>query len=180
MGKNLLVGIGGRARHVKALYVGVGGKARKVKKVYVGVGGKARLVYQSYIPVTGISLSNVLMGRRGAANMVQINATINPSNAQNKTLTWTVTSSSSTIRGYFHTRREDGSYWPFFEQNKPFNPISTTGNQVYVSTNMFNKPNETYVTLTITAKSADGVSTSEQIRYIATGYGEDDYYYADI
>lgn len=47
MGKNLLVGVGSKARKVKALYVGVGGKARKVKKVYVGVGGKARLVWQS-------------------------------------------------------------------------------------------------------------------------------------
>ena len=32
MGKNLLVGVGSKARKVKALYVGVGGKARKVKK----------------------------------------------------------------------------------------------------------------------------------------------------
>ena len=180
MGKNLLVGVGGRARHVKALYVGVGGKARKVKKVYIGVGGRARLVYQSYIPVTGISLSNVLMGRRGHASMVQITATIKPSNAQNKALTWTVTSSSSTIRGYFHTRNSDDSYMALFDKNPPFNPISTTGNQVYVSTNMYNRPNETYVTLTITAKSADGVSASEQIRYIADGYGEDNGYYADI
>lgn len=180
MAKNLYVGVGGKARHVKALYVGVGGKARKVKKVYVGVGGKARLVWQDYVAVTGISLSNVLMGRRGYADMVQINATIKPSNAQNKTLTWTVTSSSSTIRGYFHTRNGDGSYTVLCEQNRPFNPISTTGNQVYVATNMFKKPNERYVTLTITAKSADGVSASEQIRYIADGYGEDNGYYADI
>ena len=178
MGKNLLVGVGGKARHVKALYVGVGGKARKVKKAYVGVGGKARLVYQSYIPVTGIRLTNVLMGNRGHASMVQINATINPSNAQNKALTWTVTSSSSTIRGYFHTRTGDYTYKPICDKN--LNPINTTGNQVYVGINMYSKPNDNYVTLTITAKSADGVSTSEQIRYIATGYGEDDYYYADI
>ena len=57
MGKNLLVGVGGKARHVKALYVGVGGKARKVKKVYVGVGGKARLVYQSYVTCTDLSFT---------------------------------------------------------------------------------------------------------------------------
>ena len=56
MAKNLLVGVGSKARKVKALYVGVGGKARKVKKVYVGVGGKARLVHTSYVPVTGIDL----------------------------------------------------------------------------------------------------------------------------
>lgn len=57
MGKNLLVGVGSKARHVKALYVGVGGKARKVKKVYVGVGGKARLVYTSYVAVSSIDIS---------------------------------------------------------------------------------------------------------------------------
>ena len=180
MAKNLYVGVGGKARKMKAAYIGISGKARKIKKIYVGVGGKARLVYQSYIPVTGISLSNVLMGTHGRSGIVQINATIKPSNAQNKALTWTVTSSSSTIRGYFHTRTGDYDYTPLFENKKPFNPISTMGNQVYVNVNMFNRPNETYVTLTITAKSADGVSTSEQIRYIAEGYGEDDRYYADI
>ena len=94
MGKNLLVGIGGRARHVKALYVGVGGKARKVKKVYVGVGGKARLVYQSYIPVTGISLnvsyktSIVPASNREYNYMAVIDATLSPSNATNKMITW--------------------------------------------------------------------------------------------
>lgn len=55
MGKNLLVGVGGKARHAKALYVGVAGKARKVKKVYVGVGGKARLVYTSYVAVSSVT-----------------------------------------------------------------------------------------------------------------------------
>lgn len=45
MGKNLLIGVGGKALKVKTLYLGVGGKARKVKRVYLGVGGKARLVY---------------------------------------------------------------------------------------------------------------------------------------
>lgn len=58
MAKNIYVGVGGKARHVKALYVGVGGKARKVKKIYVGVGGKARLAYTAYIPVTSISLKS--------------------------------------------------------------------------------------------------------------------------
>ena len=57
MAKNLLVGVGSKARKVKALYVGVGGKARKVKKVYVGVGGKARLVYQSYVAGTKINVN---------------------------------------------------------------------------------------------------------------------------
>lgn len=44
MGKKVYVGVGGKARRVKALYVGVGGKARKVKKVYIGVDGKAMLM----------------------------------------------------------------------------------------------------------------------------------------
>lgn len=98
MGKNLLVGIGGRARHVKALYVGVGGKARKVKKVYVGVGGRARLVYQSYIPVTGISATYVLKQTKASYTYatiyynyaIELTATINPSNATNPAITWTV------------------------------------------------------------------------------------------
>lgn len=84
MGKNLLVGVGGKARHVKALYVGVGGKARKVKKAYVGVGGKARLVYQSYIPVTGINVTSVIKG-----NPCRINISLSPSDATDKTVTWT-------------------------------------------------------------------------------------------
>ena len=94
MGKNLLVGVGGKARHVKALYVGVGGKARKVKKVYVGVGGKARLVYQSYIPVTGISLnvsyktSTVPTSNRRYNYKAVIDATLSPSNATNQKITW--------------------------------------------------------------------------------------------
>lgn len=93
MGKNLLVGVGGKARHVKALYVGVGGKARKVKKVYVGVGGKARLVYQSYIPVTGISLSYEII-KTGLASWqkpykAKITVNFTPSNATNKNVTWT-------------------------------------------------------------------------------------------
>lgn len=86
MGKNLLVGVGSKARKVKALYVGVGGKARKVKKVYVGVGGKARLLYQSYIPVTGISVVNSHVG--GAFNLWKIEIAILPSNATNKSTSW--------------------------------------------------------------------------------------------
>lgn len=75
MGKNLLVGIGGRARKVKALYVGVGGKARKVKKVYVGVGGKARLVYTSYVAVSSnkISLGTTSVSSRSGTIVVNIN-----------------------------------------------------------------------------------------------------------
>ena len=74
MGKNLLVGVGGKARHVKALYVGVGGKARKVKKVYVGVGGKARLVYQSYVAVSGINV-----GFSEDKNHLTVNVSVYPS-----------------------------------------------------------------------------------------------------
>lgn len=90
MGKNLLVGVGSKARKVKALYVGVGGKARKVKKVYVGVGGKARLVYTSYVAVSGINVSwtptNLGVGGK---KTITFTALPYPSNATNLKLTWT-------------------------------------------------------------------------------------------
>ena len=88
MGKNLLVGVGGKARHVKALYVGVGGKARKVKKVYVGVGGKARLVYTSYVAVTGITVTNGPYNE--TSNLRAFYVTILPSNATDKSYSVTV------------------------------------------------------------------------------------------
>lgn len=87
MGKNLLVSVGSRARHVKAMYVGVGGKARKVKKVYVGVGGKARLVYTSYVAVTGITLTL----NDKYADEPTITAVFTPSNATNQKVTWNIT-----------------------------------------------------------------------------------------
>lgn len=91
MGKNLLVGIGGRARHSKALYVGVGEKARKVKKVYVGVGEKARLVYTSYVAVTGITLT---LNDKYADNPT-ITAVFTPSNATNQKVTWNTTDAAA-------------------------------------------------------------------------------------
>ena len=96
MGKNLLVGVGGKARHVKALYVGVGGKARKVKKVYVGVGGKARLVYQSYVAVTGISAT--IVGGTGSSQLRcygYVTASATPGNATNPTLSFSITGNTS-------------------------------------------------------------------------------------
>lgn len=84
MGENLLVGIGGRARHSKALYVGVGEKARKVKKVYVGVGEKARLVWAAYVKVTGITLEL----NDKYADKPTITAVFIPSNATNQKVTW--------------------------------------------------------------------------------------------
>lgn len=105
MGKNLLVGVGSKARHVKALYVGVGGKARKVKKVYVGVGGKARLVWQDYVPVTGISAT--ISGGEGSSMAKcygYVTVTVTPDNATNPALSfslagatshWTVTQTSN-------------------------------------------------------------------------------------
>lgn len=115
MGKNLFVGVGGKARHVKALYVGVGGKARKVKKVYVGVGGKARLVHQSYIPVTGITYSHL-----NDSNFYDlwIYFKLTPTNATNLTVTFTKNStqirftSSTTMvadsNGYVYIRATTG------------------------------------------------------------------------
>lgn len=91
MGKNLLVGVGGKARHVKPLYVGVGGKARKVKKVYVGVGGKARLVYTSYVAVTGVKLEIASTND----NTCIIKAVFTPANATNLSVKWTIGDSSS-------------------------------------------------------------------------------------
>ena len=90
MAKNLLVGVGSKARKAKALYVGVGGKARKAKKVYVGVGGKARLVYQSYIPVTGVKLE--IASTNG--NVCTIKAVFTPANATNLSVKWTIGDSS--------------------------------------------------------------------------------------
>lgn len=95
MGKNLLLGVGDRARHVKALYVGIGGKARKVKKVYVGVGGKARLVYQSYVAVSGISFTseknyNYSGNVSDCGWYAKITISFTPSNATNKAVTWSI------------------------------------------------------------------------------------------
>ena len=101
MGKNLLLGVGGKARHVKALYVGVGGKARKVKKVYVGVGGKARLVYQSYIQVTGITLSL-------SKNTIYVQVT--PSNATNKTIKWQIIKQDSPSEFKFIISESDNNH----------------------------------------------------------------------
>ena len=83
MGKNLLGGIGGKARKVKALYVGVGGKARKVKKVYVGVGGKARLVYTSYVAVTGITVTHENLYNHSSP-VINFYVSITPSDATDK------------------------------------------------------------------------------------------------
>ena len=93
MAKNIYVGVGGKARKIKQLYVGVAGKARKVKKVYVGVGGKARLVYTSYIPVTGINVISVTKG-----NPCRITISLSPSDATDKTVTWTWTRKPPNVR----------------------------------------------------------------------------------
>lgn len=91
MGKNLLVGVGSKARKVKALYVGVGGKARKVKKVYVGVGGKARLVYTSYVAVKGIDITYEKSGNR----TLIVHATVTPANATDRRIIYTSSADNS-------------------------------------------------------------------------------------
>ena len=97
MAKALYVGVGGKARKMKAAYIGISGKARKIKKIYVGVGGKARLVYQSYIPVTGISLKYEY-GEYTRPDKypwrATFTATLTPSDATNKGITWSVESDS--------------------------------------------------------------------------------------
>lgn len=93
MAKNLLVGVGSKARKVKALYVGVGGKARKVKKVYVGVGGKARLVWSTYVKVTGITLTL----NDKFAETPTITAVFIPSGATNQKVTWDIVTSDNIL-----------------------------------------------------------------------------------
>ena len=115
MAKNLLVGVGSKARKVKALYVGVGGKARKVKKAYVGVSGKARLVYTSYVAVTGIAFDHL---NRSNYNDLWIYFKLTPTNATNRSVTFTKNSnqiafkSSTTMvadsNGYVYIRATTG------------------------------------------------------------------------
>lgn len=118
MGKNLLVGVGSKARKVKALYVGVGGKARKVKKVYVGVGGKARLVYTSYVKCTDLSFTVKYedyvnsVGITGAKNHYAIvTATTVPANATANTIT--VNSYGSWRPAIIDSRSSSGNSFTF-------------------------------------------------------------------
>lgn len=141
MGKNLLVGVGGKARHVKALYVGVGGKARKVKKVYVGVGGRARLVYQSYIPVTGIVYSHL---NDSNYNDLWIYFKLTPTNATNQTVTFT--KDSNQIRFTSSTTM-----------------VADGNGYVYIRATVGGAYN-TSVWITVTAAAADGQSAYIKIR----------------
>lgn len=135
MGKNLFVGVGGKARHVKALYVGVGGKARKVKKVYVGVGGKARLVHQSYIPVTGITYSHL---NDSNFDDLWIYFKLTPTNATNLTVTFT--KNSTQIRFTSSTTM-----------------VADSNGYVYIRATAGGSYN-TSVWITVTATAADGKS----------------------
>ena len=176
MGKNLLVGVGGKARHVKALYVGVGGKARKVKKVYVGVGGKARLVYQSYIYVTGISLSKVGTSSDKKSGLAIVTANITPSNAQNKTLIWTL---SSPYFAFFEHKTDNGSYYSALTDSKGNRLNNLTGtSQVidpYVSGGEITASK---ISTTLTVKSADG-NASKTMTFTASRVrdSDGDYWY---
>ena len=138
MGKNLLVGVGSKARKVKALYVGVGGKARKVKKVYVGVGGKARLVWAAYVKVTGITLTL----NDKYADRPTITAVFIPSGATNQKVTWDITTSGNIMFSGISI-------------------VSSTDHTCTVShanemTNQFTE---------ITAKSMDGVTVKYRLRW---------------
>ncbi|MBD9241442.1 MAG: hypothetical protein EGQ64_03965 [Ruminococcaceae bacterium] len=122
MGKNLLVGVGGKARHVKALYVGVGGKARKVKKVYVGVGGRARLVWQDYVAVAGIAYSHL---NDSNYNDLWIYFKLTPTNATNLTVTFTKndngirftspTTATADNNGFVYVRCTVGGAWSMMQ-----------------------------------------------------------------
>lgn len=142
MGKNLLVGVGGKARHVKALYVGVGGKARKVKKAYVSVGGKARLVYQSYVAVTGIDL---VLPDNITQPTVTITAVFTPSDATGQKVTWKFGGDNGTYMDVVHTTDTSCS-------------IKTKNNQV----NSF---------LTITATASNGVTVTKTLVHTHVNLG---------
>lgn len=142
MAKNLLVGIGGRARKAKALYVGVGGKARKVKKVYVGVGGKARLVYTSYVAVTGITVTYGDL--YNSSNLLNFYVSITPSDATDKSYSVTVTNNDA------------------YGEYKVMKWLSN-GFQLY--SNAYNFHANTACTITITTK--DGIS--KKLTAIFTG-----------
>ena len=135
MGKNLLVGVGSKARKVKALYVGVGGKARKVKKVYVGVGGKARLVYTSYVAVTGIAFDHL---NSSNYNDLWIYFKLTPTNATNRSVTFT--KNSNQIRFTSSTTM-----------------VADSNGYVYIRATVGGAAN-TSVWITVTATAADGKS----------------------
>ena len=135
MGKNLLVGVGGKAHKVKKVYVGVGGKARKVKKVYVGVGGKARLVYQSYVAVTGIAFDHL---NSSNYNDLWIYFKLTPTNATNRSVTFT--KNSDQIRFTSSTTM-----------------IADSNGYVYIRATVGGAFN-TSVWITVTATAADGKS----------------------
>lgn len=135
MGKNLLVGVGGKARKVKSMYVGVGGKARKVKKVYVGVGGKARLVYTSYVAVTGIAFDHL---NSSNYNDLWIYFKLTPTNATNRSVTFT--KNSNQIRFTSSTTM-----------------VADSNGYVYIRATVGGAFN-TSVWITVTATAADGKS----------------------
>ena len=141
MGKNLLVGVGSKARKVKALYVGVGGKARKVKKVYVGVGGKARLVYTSYVAVTGIAFDHL---NSSNYNDLWIYFKLTPTNATNRSVTFT--KNSDQIRFTSSTTM-----------------VADSNGYVYIRATVGGAFN-TSVWTTVTATAADGKSAYIKVR----------------
>lgn len=141
MGKNLLVGVGGKARHVKAMYVGVGGKARKVKKAYVGVGGKARLVYTSYVAVTGIAFDHL---NSSNYNDLWIYFKLTPTNATNRSVTFT--KNSNNIRFTSSTTM-----------------VADSNGYVYIRATVGGAFN-TSIWITVTATAADGKSAYIKVR----------------
>lgn len=122
MAKNIYVGVGGKARHVKALYVGVGGKARKVKKVYVGVNGQARLAYTAYIPVTSIRCTSYYNtgnanGSKGGVTDLDICFELTPSDATNKQITASLSGSTASTPGIKITDIRNGTTVHVYSQH---------------------------------------------------------------
>ena len=175
MAKNLYVGVGGKARKRKAAYIGISGKARKIKKIYVGVGGKARLVYQSYIYVTGISLSKVGTSPDKKGGLAIVTANITPSNAQNKTLIWTL---SSPYFAFFEHKTDNGSYYSILADSKGNRLNNLTGTSQVISAYVLDDENITAskISTTLTVKSADG-NASKTMTFTASRVRDSDGYY---
>ena len=109
--------------------------------------------------MTGITLSN-----SGKNSLAIISAAITPSNAQNKTLIWTI---DTTYFGFFELKTDsDGTYWGVMTDanNKPLNNL--TGYSHAISTHMLNRAtasSPSRISVPLTVRSADGNASATMI-----------------
>lgn len=95
MGK-IYLSVNSKTREGGFKELGVSSKSRKLQKVYLGVSGKTRLVWQNYIAVTGVSFTYTRTENHAEDTYsdityyrpLKVTASISPSNATNKALTW--------------------------------------------------------------------------------------------